>query len=287
MAAKANSFAGAAAVVLILLSAAGCAGHPATGANAPAVVPPPAAAAAPAGQPESADAAALSAALDQLAEERDADISVAVLDNGTGESWSYNPEARYLEASLVKVPILLTLVREASEEQRSFTEEEEALAVQMIEYSDNDATTALYGMLGGRPELNRTYELIGVRDTEAGETWGATETSVEDQLRIIRTAACGADWLDPDLLAFAVSLMENVCPEQSWGVSAGTDEAQVALKNGWLQDDDAVWNVGSAGIVRGWDKDYSIVVLSSRNSTLDAGIDVVEGAASVINGYRR
>ncbi|MCC9177352.1 serine hydrolase [Arthrobacter sp. zg-Y750] len=287
MAAKANSSAGAAAVVLILLSAAGCAGHPASGANAPAVVPPPAAAAAPAGQPESADAAALSAALDQLAEERDADISVAVLDNGTGESWSYNPEARYLEASLVKVPILLTLVREASEEQRSFTEEEEALAVQMIEYSDNDATTALYGMLGGRPELNRTYELIGVRDTEAGETWGATETSVEDQLRIIRTAACGADWLDPDLLAFAVSLMENVCPEQSWGVSAGTDEAQVALKNGWLQDDDAVWNVGSAGIVRGWDKDYSIVVLSSRNSTLDAGIDVVEGAASVINGYRR
>ncbi|MCQ2000478.1 class A beta-lactamase-related serine hydrolase [Arthrobacter zhaoxinii] len=229
----------------------------------------------------------LAAELEQVAADTGADFSVAVQDNRTGASWSYNPQGRYLEASLVKVPILLTLVRQATEEQRSLTAEEERLAAMMIEYSDNEATSELYSRVGGRTELNRTYELIGVSDTEAGETWGANETTAQDQLRIARTAAQGADWLDAELLEFAVGLMENVCPEQNWGISAGVQDygAEVALKNGWLQDDDAVWNVGSAGFVRTGDSDYSIVVLSSRNSTLPEGIDVVEGVASTVNGY--
>ena len=274
-----------AAAVLVLLAAAGCTGSLQAGTDAAQTATPPAAASA--GLPAAGGSAALAADLEQLAAEREADFSVAVLDNASGESWSWNPDGRYLEASLVKVPILLTLVREASEEQRSLTWLEEDLAVRMIEYSDNDATSELYDLLGGRPALNRTYELIGVTDTEAGEMWGATETSAEDQLRIVRTAACGADWLDPDLLEFAVSLMRNVCPEQSWGISAGTDGAEVALKNGWLQDDDAVWNVGSAGFVRTAERDYSIVVLSARNATLDEGISVVEGVAALINGHGR
>ncbi|MCQ1986536.1 class A beta-lactamase-related serine hydrolase [Arthrobacter sp. zg-Y844] len=270
---------GAALAVMILLGGCSAPG------DAP-LVPPTAeqgtASTADTGAPE-----AIAAALDVMAGDRRDDFSVALQDNRTGKSWIENPDGRYLEASLVKVPILLTLVRQATEEQRSFTAKEEYLATLMIEYSDNEATTELYGRLGGREELNRTYELIGVEDTEAGEVWGAGETTAGDQLRIARTVACGADWLDPDLLAFAVGLMENVCPEQNWGINAGVQapDAEVALKNGWLQDDDAVWNVGSAGFVRTGGSDYSIVVLSSRNSTLEEGIGIVEGVASVINGY--
>ena len=281
MTAKAAKSIGAAAAVLVLLATAGCASGFAPDAHTPAA--PPAAA----GRQADPEAAALELSLDALAAERDADFSVAVLDNGSGESWSYNSGGRYLEASLVKVPILLTLIREATEDGRSLTEEEEALASRMIEFSDNEATSELYALLGGRPALSRTYELIGVTDTEAGEMWGATETSAADQLRIIRTAACGADWLDPDLLDYAVSLMRNVCTEQSWGITAGAGEAEVALKNGWLQDDDAAWNVGSAGFVQGGEKDYSLVVLSARNTTLDDGIDTVEAVAALVNGYRR
>lgn len=226
-------------------------------------------------------------ALDLLARDRGAEFSVAVRDNRSGARWTYNADRSYLEASLVKVPILLTLIRQATEEQRSLTAEEEWLAALMIEYSDNEATSALYEHLGGRPELTRTYELIGVESTEAGEMWGASETTARDQLLIAETVACGADWLDPGLLAFAVSLMENVCPEQGWGISAGisADGAEVALKNGWLPDDENGWNVGSAGFVRTGGADYSMVVLSSRNLDLADGIDVVEGVASVINRY--
>ncbi|MDM7989560.1 serine hydrolase [Arthrobacter sp. zg-Y877] len=231
--------------------------------------------------------APVAAALDVVAADRKADFSFAVQDNRTGRSWSYNPDARYLEASLVKVPILLTLVRQATEEKRSLTAEEEELATLMIEYSDNEATSELYADLGGREELNRTYELIGVTDTEAGEIWGASETTARDQMVIARTVANGADWLDADLLAFAVGLMENVCPEQNWGISAGVSSplTEVALKNGWLPDDDDEWAVGSSGFIRDGERNYSIAVLSSRNSTLSEGIGVVENVASVINGY--
>lgn len=226
-------------------------------------------------------------ALDRLAADLGAEFSVAVRNNTSGESWQYNPRQRYLEASLVKVPILLTLLRQATEEGRYLTADEVNLATLMIEYSDNEATSTLYDALGGRPALQHTYHLIGVEDTEAGEMWGASETTAEDQLRIARTVADGADWLDPDLHAFAVALMENVCPEQSWGITAGVSdvEAEVALKNGWLQDDEAAWNVGSAGFVRAGASDYSLVVLSSRNPTLADGIDVVETVAAMVHGY--
>ncbi|MCC3271205.1 class A beta-lactamase-related serine hydrolase [Arthrobacter zhangbolii] len=279
----------AAAAAFLLLAAAGCSGATTAGlpeADAPAAVPSdggPGAAENGTGQP----AGPVAAALDLLAAGTDAEFSVAVRDNASGESWQYNAQQRYLEASLVKVPILLTLIRQATAEGRDLTAEEVNLATLMIEYSDNEATSALYDGLGGRPELQRTYELIGVEATEAGEMWGASETTAEDQLRISRTVAEGADWLDPDLLAFGVALMENVCPEQSWGITAGVGapDAQIGLKNGWLQDDEAAWNVGSAGFIRAGGNDYSIVVLSARNPTLADGIDVVESVASTVNGY--
>ena len=273
-----------AAAAALALAVAGCTADPGVPAPDAALSVPDAAPATPV-PGNSAASDRLEAALDQVAEE--AELSVAVRDNRTGAAWSYHPEGRYLEASLVKVPILLTLIRQATEEQRQLTADEESLAALMIEYSDNEATSELYDRLGGPSELERTYELIGVGTTEAGEMWGASETTADDQVLIAQTAACGADWLDPDLLAFAVGLMENVCQEQAWGIGAGVagDGAEVALKNGWLPDDDAAWNVGSAGFIRTGSGDYSIVVLSAGNSTLSEGIDVVESAAAVINGY--
>ncbi|WP_104103926.1 serine hydrolase [Arthrobacter sp. 08Y14] len=219
--------------------------------------------------------------------EANTEFSAAIYEKSSGRAWHYNPGGSYLEASLVKVPILLTLLRVATQEQRDLTLEEEYQAVMMIEYSDNDATTALYEAVGGAPELAQTYELLGVAQTDASEMWGVNSTGVEDQLRIARALLEGVDWIDPGLQEFAVELMENVESGQSWGISAGASDrgAEIALKNGWLQDDELSWNVGSMGFVRTGDAEYAVVVLTSGNETMEDGVSVVERVARIINSF--
>lgn len=230
---------------------------------------------------------ALRAELDSYAAETGIAISVAIYEYDSGHAWSYNADRRYLEASLVKVPILLTLLRQATEEERDLTEAEQQLAELMIRQSDNAATDELYAGIGGAEELQRTYGLLGVTGTEAADIWGANETTAEDQLRIATAVALGVDWIRPDLQDYAASLLENVSPDQAWGITAGilNPTAEVGLKNGWLQDDLLDWNVSSSGFVVGGTTEYSIVVLTAGTETLDEGITVLEGAAAIVNRW--
>lgn len=279
----------AAAVALLLPLAAGCTGAP-DAREAPAPAAASAEPANPDAEPDAfpdAEAGRLEAALDEYAGVVGAEISAAVYEPDTGRAWYYNPGGCYLEASLVKVPILLTLLRQATEEGRELTVEEEYLTVMMIEYSDNDATTALYQAVGAAPELARTYELLGVTETRASEVWGTNATGVEDQLKIARAVLDGVDWINSGLQEYAVELMENVDAGQRWGIGAGlsNDGAEIALKNGWLQDDELAWNVGSTGFIRSGDTEYAVVVLTSGTETMDDGVAVVEDVASVINSF--
>ncbi|MET4059657.1 hypothetical protein ABIB35_001189 [Arthrobacter sp. UYP6] len=275
----------AAGAALLLPLAAGCTAPPAAD-SVPTTIEAPSEAAGPDSLP-APESDLLNAAMNEYSDTVDADFSAAVYERTTGRVWYYNAEGSYLEASLVKVPILLTLLRQASDEERGLTLEEEYLAVMMIEYSDNDATTALYEAVGGAPELARTYELLGVTETDATEIWGANDTDVEDQLEIARAVLEGVDWINADLQAFAVELMENVESGQSWGISAGVSElgAEIALKNGWLQDDDFSWNVGSMGFVRADGAEYAVVVLTSGTETMEDGVSVVEQVAGIINSF--
>ncbi len=233
-------------------------------------------------------AADINTSADPAGYESNTEFSAAVYEKSSGRAWHYNQDGSYLEASLVKVPILLTLLHEATLEQRNLTLEEEYQAVMMIQYSDNDATTALYESVGGAPALARTYALLGVEDTDASDMWGVNSTGVEDQLRIARALLEGVDWIDPGLQDFAVELMENVDPGQRWGISAGVSSraAEIALKNGWLQDDDTQsWNVGSMGFIVAGDAEYAVVVLTSGAGTMEGGVSVVEQVARIINSF--
>jgi hypothetical protein len=275
----------AAAAALLLPLTAGCAGVTATeqiNAAAESTTK-----AAPSDALPEQEARQLDDALTDYAAETGSQFSAAIYEKSTGRSWYYNDGGTYLEASLVKVPILLTLLRQATEEERQLTLEEEYLAVMMIEYSDNDATTELYQSVGGAPELSRTYELLGVTETSATEIWGANDTRAGDQLKIARALLEGVDWISGGLQDYAVELMENVEDSQRWGISAGLEEsgAEIALKNGWLQDDDLAWNVGSVGFVRAGGSEYAVVVLTAGSASMEDGISAVEEVAGVINAF--
>ncbi|GLB66081.1 class A beta-lactamase-related serine hydrolase [Arthrobacter mangrovi] len=236
-----------------------------------------------------ADWTALDSAVQDYAATLPVNFSAAVFDELTGESWTFKPRTEYFEASLVKVPMLLTLFREVTAQGRELSADEDYLATRMIRYSDNEAARWMYSHIGGASALAATYELIGVSRTIPGERWGVTATNVEDQLRIMRTVAEGADWLREGLRLYLLGLMESVDPSQAWGASAGAaaDGAEVALKNGWLPDDDLLWNVHTAGVINAGNARYDIAVLSSGHETFADGVVVVEQVARLVYDFEK
>ena len=84
---------------------------------------------------------------------------------------------------------------------------------------------------------------------------------------------------------YALQLMEDVTPDQRWGVSGGVGpRATVALKDGWLPLNEAGtdWQGNSIGRISGGGRDYLVAVLTTGNPTEQYGIDSIGRLSAII-----
>jgi beta-lactamase class A len=210
-------------------------------------------------------------------------VSVAVFDATSGATYSYNAGTQYVTASIVKVAILGTLLRQAQDAHRSLTSTESSLATSMIEQSDNNAATALWNDVGQGPGVGAFMSKVGMPSTTPGSDgyWGLTSTNAPDQVRLVRTVAYPNAVLSNASRAYEESLMRSVTPSQKWGVSGGVPaSATVALKNGWLPRTDG-WEINSIGHVSSTTRDYVIAVLTSGDPSMSYGITTVENVSAM------
>ncbi|MFE6898940.1 serine hydrolase [Streptomyces sp. NPDC057717] len=236
---------------------------------------------------------ALAKALKPLLPDGDTRVSVAVaaLDGAT-DGAVYDGTSAFDTASIVKVDILSALLLLAQDAGRELTPQERAYATAMIENSDNASATALWEAIGGADGLDAANLTLGLTGTRAGAggEWGLTQTTAEDQLTLLRAvfgteSAEGAEGADSGLSeasrAYVAGLMGRIASDQRWGVSAAADSASVcALKNGWLpRSATGLWDINSVGRVSVGGKRYLVSVLSDGNTTKEAGVALVEGAA--------
>lgn len=211
-------------------------------------------------------------------------VSVALFDARTGATYSYNTGARYVTASVVKVAILGTLLRQAQDGRRSLTSTERSLARRMIVQSDNAATTTLWDKVGRASGVRAFMNKVGMPSTTPGTGgfWGLTSTTAPDQVRLVRTVAYPNAVLSDASRAYAGSLMRAVTPSQRWGVSGGVPASgTVALKNGWLPRTGG-WVINSIGQVRTGPHNYVIAVLTSGNPDMSYGITTVEHVSAMV-----
>jgi hypothetical protein len=235
---------------------------------------------------------------------REGVVQVGLFDKNTGNTYLLSTgDATQYTASMVKVDILAKWLRHYQNHGVQIPDgipfSIKYLMQHMIENSDNSAATALFRFGGGCKALTRFNKLIPMNSTQVGcesptyYGWGNTITTAADQVALMKVFAYGVPKrvLGVDARNFGLSLMENIEPDQSFGISCGPwgrtqdhpepsctppNYAQpvagvtVALKNGWktlptctAPIPECPWQVNSTGWVKGEGRDYVLTVLTT------------------------
>jgi hypothetical protein len=224
---------------------------------------------------------------------REGVVLAAVFDLRTAQTWTLGQGRPQAEASVVKLDVLETLL--AGRGSSGLSADDQELAGEMIEDSDNDAATSLWYQVGGASGIRSFNTTAGLADTAPSSCvncpgfpwpgWGLSTTTPSDQLTLLRALVQPNSLLTGTERSYALSLMENVTPDQRWGVSGGVPaEATVALKNGWLPLDSAGrdWQINSVGWISGRGRDYLMAVLSTGDPSEQYGIDTISQLAAIV-----
>jgi hypothetical protein len=196
-----------------------------------------------------------------------------------------NTTTHFDSASVVKVEILGTLLREAETQHRSLTASEVRLARLMITQSDNDAASALWAHVG-RGRLRYFLGRAAMKQTQLGPGgyWGLTQITAHDERLLLDLIMYPNPVLDGASRTFALNLMAQVIPAQRWGVPAGAPAGlTVHVKNGWLPLATHGWRIHSIGCFTGHHRGYLIVALTEDNPTMAYGITTIQRVAEVIH----
>lgn len=222
---------------------------------------------------------ALKRALAPLIRHHTGRFAIGVTDLSTGRSASYHDKASFPTASVVKADILAAVLLNAQQENEPLTDDQRALAAQMIQASDNDAATDLWDSVGGSSGMADLNKDLGLRHTvPSPSAWGLTTTTVADQLRLLRDLTSASSPLNAASRHYELSLMRSVEPDQAWGVTAAASPGtHPAVKNGWLPDD--LWITNSVGVVTTGKHRLLLAALSNNQPTEPDGIHQLEKAS--------
>jgi hypothetical protein len=221
-------------------------------------------------------------------------VTAALYDARTGHTWVYHGGVLEYTASIVKVEIMGTALREAQARGRALPPGEAALVQPMIEASDNQAATALLADVGGARALGLFDRAAGLSQTTPSAQafipgtrlpgWGLTTTTALDQVRLVKVFAYRNPLLSDYNRQYGLTFMERVEQGQNWGVGCGVAAGStIALKNGWLPFTSALrlasagtWQIDSIGWIRGHGRDYVLAVLTRQNPGYTYGIDTIQ-----------
>jgi beta-lactamase class A len=208
--------------------------------------------------------------------------SVAITDLSTGQSLDYGGSGHgFATASIVKMDILATLLLQAQDQGTTLTEDQEQLATTMIENSDNDSATALWGEIGDEDGLNAANKRFGLTSTSGGTegNWGLTTTTSADQLLLLRQVFTSDSLLSAASRSYVQGLMSQVESDQQWGVGAAATGV-FANKDGWLpRSATGLWVINSIGEVDRNGQELLIATLSDGNPSESDGISLVQSLA--------
>lgn len=210
-------------------------------------------------------------------------VSIAVYDRNTEFEYYYNENYTYRGASTIKVYLLAALLYDAKLNSRNLTTTEHNLISPAITVSNNATTNRLWLHHNGKQKTERLVKVLGMNQTHPNFAFGLTETTVKDQLILMKHLGYPNNIFTDAQRNYALRLMANVVPSQKWGISGGVPKnVTVALKNGWSPKTGNNWRVNSFGHVKGQNRDYVISVMTINNPNMNYGVTTINQIAKVI-----
>lgn len=212
-------------------------------------------------------------------------VSVAALsmDEHGAKPFTYGATHGMRVGSIIKLLILEELMYKRTHAGRWLTGHERALAVKMIEVSDNDAAYNLYLIEGGKPALQAMARRLHLHHTTIdGTHFGLSTTSATDFVTIWSAFLRHKSVLNLQSRKYARYLTSHVTGWQRWGIGAAGDaHSTLHNKNGWLSvdADRGRWLVNSTGMVYINHHRYQLVVLTQHGASFNGGITRVEKIA--------
>ncbi len=218
-----------------------------------------------------------SAALATYLSTRSDNVTAALYDVTTHQTYIYRPGIDEVTASMEKIDILAVLLWESQLHHEDLTAHEMTLATKMIEYSDNAAAESLWVTIGQLPAVTEFNKDLHYTQSITSWDWGLFDTTPRDQLQLLKAIVLPSTYLNPESQAFEQGLMDHVADYEDWGIPTGTPaNANVGVKNGWYPEKATGWQINTAGYVHLGKTYYLAVVMTASNPSEAYGREVVD-----------
>jgi hypothetical protein len=184
-------------------------------------------------------------------------LSWALLDRRSGEIvGSANMTATTDTASMVKAWLASDYLRRAEEAGQTPSASRMADLEAMIRDSDNDAADRTYNANGKTASIDRLISMCGLTESKSVPgLWSNTIISARDTVRMgacIGDGKAAGDKYTP----WVLDMMRKVRDVGDFGIRKAlpvAQQAQVAIKNGWLlRDEDGDWHTNCLAIGDTW-----------------------------------
>ncbi len=199
------------------------------------------------------------------------DLGVAATETRSKRSFTWGADTTIETASIAKADILATLLLQLQDRRAHISSRQLAVATQMIRLSDHESAWTLFREIGLDDGMDKANRRFGMKATQAFDySWGLTRTTARDQLRFVSaldTAGTKSSPLTAGSAKVLLDLMEDVIPEQKWGISAAAHRGdRVCLKNGWLPRSTLGkrWIINSIGRITSPTVDLRLAILSQK-----------------------
>ncbi|WP_433460554.1 hypothetical protein [Micromonospora sp. CA-248212] len=219
-------------------------------------------------------------------------LGILVRDRRTGTSWRAGTTDHPIwTASTIKLAMVVGLLERSRAGEIKLDSAARRQIADMLNFSSDDAATALWNRYGRDGQLKRFQQRYGMTGltTVAGYArfWGHLKCTAEDLQRLMSYVL---DDLDPTDRAYIVGAMRSVGSIQRWGVWAAGSDKHPGTKDGWSIEPDPGgehWVTNTVGFV-GDDQRYVVAVMYQLppGKGIDVGVHAVSDLVATVFGAR-